>query len=138
MGYWRADRTTVVISDIVGPGPQALHRQDRFEPDYAYQRAEVSRIYDVSGRLTTYLGDWHSHPAGPLSLSLTDRITLARIALTKQARAPRALMAVIAGVGESSWNVRIWVAGGRRPLLLSCWRPIVASLRFFDDREGRK
>ena len=106
MGYWAEDRSGVVITDIVGPGPKAVHRRTSFIPDNVYQEREIERIYKESGRRITYLGDWHSHPDGPMRLSVLDRLTQLRIGMHQSARAPRALMAVIAG--GRPWTLGVW------------------------------
>ena len=36
MGYW-PDTGTVVITDIIGPGPTATHTGHSFHPDVEYQ-----------------------------------------------------------------------------------------------------
>ena len=74
MGYWVVQPTEAVITDVIGPGPGAIHRDTSFLPDAEYQADQVARRYEASGRLHTYLGDWHSHPnAGPhLSDGLAD------------------------------------------------------------------
>src|SRR2546425_707963 len=62
IGYWAVPFREVVLTAVVGPGPQALHDTDIFIPDPEYQEAEIARCYEESGRLHTYLGDWHTHP----------------------------------------------------------------------------
>jgi integrative and conjugative element protein (TIGR02256 family) len=112
LGYWSADRE-VVVCDVVDGGPGAEHAPDRFVPDPNHQASEVARLYEESGRLHTYLGDWHSHPAGGLSLSRTDVATARRIARSRAARCPRPLM-LLTALGDG-WDVACWV-GERRPL----------------------
>src|SRR3989442_1461190 len=64
LGYWADAGRQVVITDAVGPGPQAAHRRTSFEPDHEFQEAEIRRLYRGSGRRLAYLGDWHTHPRG--------------------------------------------------------------------------
>ena len=106
MGYWSTNPESVVVTNLVGPGPHAIHKADSFAPDHDFQDGEVARLYKESGRIVTYLGDWHSHPRGPLELSLTDRITQLRIAAHRKARAPRAIMGILAG--GPKWNLGVW------------------------------
>jgi integrative and conjugative element protein (TIGR02256 family) len=106
MGYWAEDQSGVVIADVVGAGPRAVHRRAAFTPDHVYQEREIARIYKESGRRITYLGDWHSHPGGPMMLSVVDRLTQIRIGLHETARAPRALMAIVAG--GPPWTLGVW------------------------------
>jgi integrative and conjugative element protein (TIGR02256 family) len=113
MGYWSDDPRALVVVESVGPGPEADHRLASFAPDHVYQEAEIERIYLESGRRITYLGDWHTHPNGIAALSLTDRITQVRIARNRDARAPNAVMAILAG-GSPSWTLGVWQLQTRR------------------------
>jgi len=113
VGYWLADSEGVVITNVVGPGPCAKHGKISFVPDASYHESEIARLYEESGRLHAYLGDWHSHPDSTTRLSLTDRHTLLKIAKHVEARVPTPLMAVI---GESD------------PLTLQIWQYCPASV----------
>lgn len=106
MGYWA--EANVVITHAVGPGPNATHGKISFIPDAQYQEDEVARIYEESGRLSTYLGDWHTHPRGSTRMSPRDRRTLRRIAFSTEARCPKPLMALCAG-GKEKWLMGVWV-----------------------------
>lgn len=92
----------VQLVTALGPGPKAVHQRDRFEPDAAWQRKRISTIYQDSGNITTYLGDWHSHPRGSGQPSRLDRRTARRIARCVEARAAHPLM-VIVSKPVSSW-----------------------------------
>lgn len=105
MGYWTKD--DVVITDVVGPGPNAFHDKHRFYPDSQYQERRVAEIYEQSGRLSTYLGDWHTHPGGSARLSRRDRRTLRAIGRSPDARCDRPVMLVLAGQ-EDNWVVAVW------------------------------
>lgn len=108
VGYWSKDYRAVLISDASGPGPTAEHGATNFAPDVAFQRAYVGDRYAESGRVCTYLGDWHSHPNGGDSLSRTDIATLRRIATDKKARARTPLMAILSGE-DAAWSLTVWV-----------------------------
>ena len=97
MGYIDASGEQAVVHACTGPGPHAMHGAASFVPDHEFHEREVARIYAESGRVWSYLGDWHSHPNGRLGLSTDDRNTLGRIARSVAARVPHPLMAVIAG-----------------------------------------
>ena len=114
LGYTEAASRQVVVRVSVGPGPRAIHRRTGFVPDHEYHERETARIYRASGRIWTYLGDWHTHPRGALSLSRADRRTLARIARSAEARAERPIMIVLAGgsVAPSSSTTMDGSAGG--------------------------
>jgi integrative and conjugative element protein (TIGR02256 family) len=118
LGYW-AD-AEVVVADIVGPGPDALHGPMRFVPDTEYQEVEIARRYEASGRVVTYLGDWHTHPRGPGGISRLDLRTLHTIAREPAARAPVPVMLVVFD-GEP-WRVAAWIWAPRRIGLLATIR----------------
>lgn len=104
-----------VVAEIVGPGPAALHGAASFLPDHEWQRAELARRYAASGRVHSYLGDWHTHPGGTGRPSVRDRRTLAAIAAAPSARIPRPLLAIVSGSPDGpvdAWRHR------RRPLPL--------------------
>jgi integrative and conjugative element protein (TIGR02256 family) len=102
IGYGDERSRQSVVCACVGPGPRAIHGRSSFLPDHTYHQREAARLYAASGRVLSYLGDWHSHPCGGASLSWRDKRTLARIARSAGARAPRPLMVVLAGapIGE--------------------------------------
>ncbi len=106
LGYWSEQFDEAVITHITGPGPNAIHHPNNFTPDSDYQETEIAKHYEESGRLHTYLGDWHTHPRGKVLLSDTDRRTLRRIAAYKDARLPIPLMAILGGVSE--WLLKFW------------------------------
>ena len=106
LGYWNKQSGEAVITYVTGPGPKAIHKPYSFIPDNEYQDSEIARHYEESGRLHTYMGDWHTHPEGRVYLSNTDRRTLRRIAIYRDARVPVPLMAILGGV--SDWYLKFW------------------------------
>lgn len=108
MGYWAEPLVEVVITNAIGPGPKAIHKEKGFAPDAEYQEKEIANIYEASGRLSTYLGDWHTHPRGSTRLSIRDKRTLRRIAVANNARCPVPIMAVLGGGGKDKWLLEIW------------------------------
>ena len=107
LGYWADPGYEVVITDIIGPGPEAVHEELSFRPDTSYQEQEIARLYTESGRHTTYLGDWHTHPRMGAYVSRRDSRTLRHIAADPEARAPIPLMAILAG--GDPWTLKIWL-----------------------------
>lgn len=107
MGYWASPPVEVVITSAIGCGPRSTHKRHSFVPDYEYQEAEVARVYEESGRVHVYLGDWHTHPRQSVCLSSRDKQTLRRIGASAEARAPVPIMAVLGG-GEPHWFIGIW------------------------------
>jgi len=130
IGYWRSE-FEVMVADVIGPGPQAVHSRTSFAPDYDFQESQVADVYRRSlGRLT-YLGDWHSHPGGVAALSERDRRTLARIAASREARVAYPLMVILAG--GSPWNIGIWVGQLRRSIGI---RRLVAEPALWSSQEA--
>jgi integrative and conjugative element protein (TIGR02256 family) len=132
MGYWAVPYSEVVITQAVGPGPNAYHKRFSFTPDHEFHDSQIAQIYKESGRMHAYLGDWHSHPAAVAYLSKLDGQTLKRIAAYVPARAQVPLMAIL-GAG-TPWEIRIWrylrpelfrLRGPRTELL--CWKPYFPS-----------
>jgi integrative and conjugative element protein (TIGR02256 family) len=104
MGYWSGK--DAVITTIIGAGPKAVHRRYSFTPDDQWHAKEIARVYEESGRVITYLGDWHSHPYGSPRLSIKDLATLFRIATHKPARAPKPIMGILHS--NPNWELAIW------------------------------
>jgi integrative and conjugative element protein (TIGR02256 family) len=102
---WTADEQ-VVIDRVIGPGPDALHRPRSFLPDQRWHEEQLAAAYGASGGRLVYLGDWHTHPGGPTTLSMLDKRTLCSIATSPEARAPAPIMAVLAG--GKPWKLAVW------------------------------
>ena len=108
LGWW-ADASTVVVSAVIGPGPDAEYGRHHFEPDQLWQLERIAEHYEKSGRRETYLGDWHSHPSGmDGKLSWQDRMVMRRIAKTSSARCPSPIMVIVWGKPPdfriTAWN----------------------------------
>jgi integrative and conjugative element protein (TIGR02256 family) len=108
MGYWAKEYIEVVITHVIGPGPDAKHSTSGFVPDYSFQEAEIERVYEESNRLSTYLGDWHTHPLASCWPSFNDKRTLHRIALFPDARCAVPLMLILGGGKDRNWLLQIW------------------------------
>lgn len=127
VGFTSEDQRRLVISAASGPGPRAKHETWRFTPDAEFQSDFVRRHYEVSNRVHSYLGDWHTHPGGVAKLSRIDQCTLRRIAKDKEARATKPVMAILAG-GPDDWDLAIWQMISAR-----WWRPSVESNIVLED-----
>jgi len=130
MGYWARCYDEVVITAIIGPGDKAIHSEMSFCPDHEFQEREIEYFYKKSGRIHTYLGDWHSHPkAQTPDLSNKDKRTLRNISNFKQARLPVPLMGILWGE-PSTWRLQLWRSPRRGSLLLG-FRPQAMQIRFY-------
>lgn len=103
-----------VISNVIGPGPDAVHALDRFVPDYRHQEEELGLRYERSGRRHGYLGDWHSHPGGAAEPSSADVRVLRRIACAPAARLTEPLMAIAVPSVSTSCAIAVWQYVPRR------------------------
>ena len=104
LGYrYPSRREPIRVVCQIGPGPGARHRPHRFEPDGAWQDAEITRAYEESGRTLDYLGDWHSHPRAGGRPSALDRATARAIAECEEARSPQPLFVILHG-GPDDWS----------------------------------
>jgi integrative and conjugative element protein (TIGR02256 family) len=114
LGYWSGPGS-VVITGTIGPGPEARRGRTWFLPDQRWQVAELADVYEASGRVTTYLGDWHTHPGGAPIPSRRDRRTLRAVRRSPAARAPQPLMLIIGPRADS--RPFLWcLSRGRRPM----------------------
>ncbi len=105
LGYWAND-TEAVLTEVIGPGPDARHWPTGFAPDAAYQEARLADEYERSGRRIEYLGDWHTHPGAAAVPSRNDKGTLRRIARDPEARCARPFMLIM---GERErWQLTAW------------------------------
>lgn len=112
VGYW-SETGDAVITGTIGGGPGAVRQPSRFVADGAWQQKRLDQIYLGSGRVHTYLGEWHSHPTGGLRPSYRDRATARKIARTKEARAPKPLMLIAIG-DHGVWQWGAFCYRGRR------------------------
>lgn len=96
IGYWSDDTRDAVIVDTIAPGPAAIHARAAFVSDGEWQQQRLEEIYRHSGRIHTYLGDWHSHPHGEAAPSPRDRHTARVVAAEQHARAPHPITLIVA------------------------------------------
>ncbi|WP_352567468.1 MULTISPECIES: Mov34/MPN/PAD-1 family protein [unclassified Mesorhizobium] len=126
MGYW-AESNVAVITAMIPAGPRASHERSSFLPDQSWQQVEIAKHYERSGRLDTYLGDWHTHPdAVSNRLSWTDRVCLKTIIKTPTARNQRPVMMLMCGK-PGEWSLHSWFCELRTKLFL---------FEFLDEREA--
>ncbi len=103
LGWAALEGGDLLAAMMLGPGPAAVHKRARFSPDTAWQRSEIARAYEASGRILTYLGDWHSHPGGGQTPSRRDERTGRRIARSRSARAAAPLIVILSG-RQGAWH----------------------------------
>jgi integrative and conjugative element protein (TIGR02256 family) len=116
MGYRLKE--TFYITDIVGPGEKAIHQHSSFSPDINFHETEIARIYKESGRIHTYLGDWHTHPNNKAYLSERDKKTLRNISSYKPSRLPEPLMIIL---GSMPFELKAWLY---KPKFISAYQKV--------------
>ncbi len=100
------------IDDVSGPPPDSLLSALHFDHGVEGVEELVAYHRDRSGRLTAFIGMWHSHPYGEAAPSPTDKIGM-RILITPLANSPSRALIVIVGGDKATWSS--WVNGGRAP-----------------------
>lgn len=107
MGRW-ASQSHAIVERVIGPGPKARHERYRFMPDLEWQHAKIAEHYRASSGLSTYLGDWHSHPGAMHGeLSAVDKRAIRAIIETPEAQCAAPLMAIFWGV-QGMWELAVW------------------------------
>jgi integrative and conjugative element protein (TIGR02256 family) len=115
MGYV-ADNGDYVVTQLIGPGPNAKHSRYRFLPDNEYQQEEIARIFEASEGKDDYLGDWHTHPNGACAMSWLDKRTLQKIATTPGLNIDSPVTMIACRASEE-WKYSAWRFGQERWLL---------------------
>lgn len=134
LGWRDDDRNEIVVVHALGPGPNSTHARYNYTPDGDWHDRTVDTVYQRSGRIVTYVGDWHTHPLGSPTLSRTDIRTLGRISHNDEARCSLPIMLLLANSeGETHWTPQayiwdprrllLWELNGASPLPLRTWQP---------------
>lgn len=108
LGY-QAGPCEFVVQEMTCAGDAAEHSQNSFFPDYENDVKIISECYRRSKGITTYLGDWHSHPHQRFgALSRKDIGVLRTISSFKPARNRRPFSMLIYGEATFSFS-SIWI-----------------------------
>jgi integrative and conjugative element protein (TIGR02256 family) len=70
----------IVVTGATGPGPNARHQRNSFEPDGSYCQSQLTAAYQSTGGVISYLGEWHTHPCAGTSPSRQDLRSMLTIA----------------------------------------------------------
>lgn len=57
----RMTGSEILVEQVTGPGPRAVHLPDYFEADHDYQQQQIELAYADSNGELQYIGEWHSH-----------------------------------------------------------------------------
>lgn len=108
-----------VITDLVDAGPAAVREAAAFRPDADHQLNEIGRLYTASGRLNTYIGDWHTHPDGSPEYSRIDLRAMKTVSRSAESRCAFPLMLILGG--KDRWELIAW-----RYQAQPWWAPVTA------------
>jgi len=108
MGRW-VGPTAALVTDVIGPGPNASHRATSFDPDQAWQETEVARTWAARLGGVAYLGDWHTHPGGWPRPSREDRIAADLIAASNDSGVHRPTMLIVGIRSDGALNPAVYV-----------------------------
>jgi integrative and conjugative element protein (TIGR02256 family) len=100
------------IDDVSGPPPDSLLSAVHFDHGVEGVADLIDYHRTRSGKLTSYLGMWHSHPNNRAAPSLTDTAAMSAL-VSPVADAPRRAVIVIVGGDQHTWAA--WIDGTRDP-----------------------
>lgn len=101
LGYWMANERQIVVTHATPPGPKGSIGGVRISG--RGHRARFDEAWTASAGDVTFLGDWHTHPGGPVVPSDRDKRALTKLARGPDYGTPRPLMA-IAGTPRWPWR----------------------------------
>lgn len=118
LGYWSGSKTLVAT--------HATPRGRRGTPFGVWINAErhglmFDIVWEASGGRVTFIGDWHTHPGGPASLSKRDRRALAYLAAEDDFGTPEPLAGIV-DLPRWPWSkrpseVRFWLRQSDREVV---------------------
>jgi integrative and conjugative element protein (TIGR02256 family) len=100
------------VDNVSGPPPDSLLSAVHFDHGLEGVEALIAYHRKRSGKLTSFLGMWHSHPNGAAEPSPTDTAAMATL-VTPIANGPRRALVVIVGGHAARW--RAWVDACESP-----------------------
>ncbi|MGI8448856.1 MAG: ThiF family adenylyltransferase [Streptosporangiaceae bacterium] len=100
------------IDDVSGPPPDSLLSAVHFDHGIEGVAELIAYYRERTGKLTTFVGMWHSHPYGEAEPSATDKAAMAAL-VTPVADGPRRALVVIVGGNDRNWPA--WLDGAQAP-----------------------
>lgn len=89
-----------------GPGPGAVRTRSFFLRDLQYSQTLAAREAALSG--ARWLGEWHTHPAGPAYPSPADLSTYRRLQQDPHAGLSSGVLSLIVSPRDSEWIMTAW------------------------------
>jgi integrative and conjugative element protein (TIGR02256 family) len=100
VGYLEGEQ--FVITHASDPGPRGRRRRRSVQIDGAFATEFCHDLESRSGGSVYYLGDWHVHPVGSLSLSPRDRHAAKALVEAAVSPVPQILSVIFAGDGRNA------------------------------------
>jgi integrative and conjugative element protein (TIGR02256 family) len=108
---------TITVTRAGDPGPHADRRPNGFLRDLAHSRRLADEAYDEDESL--WVGEWHTHPAGPGVPSRTDEETYRRLLADPELGFTRLASVIVIPCPEHGWS----------ELVLSAWTADADAIR---------
>lgn len=81
IGYYDSKSKIIKITDVTEPQPSDVQKRFRFlRKDFGHQRI-MDSLWEESGRIKSYLGEWHTHLEKNSNPSFIDKNNWKKIAL---------------------------------------------------------
>lgn len=109
VGYYSTDLRTGRITEALAPPADSERSRWRFSRGVRGLTAKLRSLWrKPKAHRQYYLGEWHSHPDGPIAMSSRDRATMRRIAEEVKYQCPEPLLVILGGSPEAGWNLGCW------------------------------
>lgn len=102
----------LVVTVAGDPGPMADRRPDGFVRDLDHARRLGDAAYERDG--SVWIGEWHTHPGGPVTPSPTDMKTYDRLLADPDLGFERVLSLIVTPCPVHGWeetSVTAWIVG---------------------------
>lgn len=120
IGYYTADLTTAVVTDVTEPPPDSRRGRTSFDRGTVGLGGMLGRLWRrPAADRRYYLGEWHLHPCGAARPSGTDDRQMSTIAGAADHRCPEPVLLIVAGTPATLWEVGCWVYPRGRRITLS-------------------
>jgi integrative and conjugative element protein (TIGR02256 family) len=97
VGHYSEDRREAFVTSALEANTGARKQRARFYRPPDNVDGQLARIYEESGGLTHYLGEWHTHPGGAPTPSPTDLSTLRSLASSRSVATDTPFMIILGG-----------------------------------------
>lgn len=101
----RVEDSKIVVTDVSGPGPQAICTRTKFLKDATYCQEFLDDKYRDSNGAIVYIGEWHSHPNEDNRPSNTDIKSLTDISFQPQYLTDKPAMIIFTISGKPSATI---------------------------------